>query len=534
MSSQDDGAANLGPQMVVTNWALDLVCGVFLGLRVYCKLSRRRKLWWDDHFLIASWITLIISTAATTVSASHGFGRHRVTLSKEAITATTLLQNISSTFSITASAWSKTSFALTMLRLVEPPTTYLIWFAIITINATKAASGTVAWISCTPLHKAWLPYSEGTCWDKRSVAYYNLFSGVYSGVMDLLLALLPWRIIMGMRMRWRERAGIAVALSLGVFAAVTAFIKCSRIPTMFGGDFTYEGVSLVTWGAAETATTIMAASIPMLRVLVCEATRSEEERWRKRVGFVVEMEGNKIIPLPVDDEVELRELGDGKRLPELAAKLVADGPVKHERANRRVRAQFGGQWVFDTLDAVFVWEHPYCTVYTEGRDPNVGFWEGSKEVADRRIKFVSFTRGALDEWFVEDEKILGTHPKDPYKRIDCYSSEREVRIEIDGVVVARSRNNVFLHETGLRARYYLPPTSISTENGVLLVSSDTSTLCPYKGQASYYHLEVKGKRLEDAIWYYKYPTNESLQIQNRICFYNERVDVFVDGRKEEK
>ena len=43
-----------------------------------------------------------------------------------------------------------------------------------------------------------------------------------------------------------------------------------------------------------------------------------------------------------------------------ASSLVANGPNKQEPIKRRVRAQLNGQWVVDTLDAVFVWEHKYC------------------------------------------------------------------------------------------------------------------------------------------------------------------------------
>lgn len=65
-----------------------------------------------------------------------------------------------------------------------------------------------------------------------------------------------------------------------------------------------------------------------------------------------------------------------------------------------------------------------------------------------------------DAWYAEDEVLLGPHPKDPYKRIECLASSREIRIEVEGTVVARSMNNVFLHETSLKTRYYLSPTSI--------------------------------------------------------------------------
>lgn len=107
-----------------------------------------------------------------------------------------------------------------------------------------------------------------------------------------------------------------------------------------------------------------------------------------------------------------------------------------------------------------------------------------------------------------------------------------MRIEVSGIVVARSANNVFLHETRLRTRHYLSPTSVADWGA--LVPSDTTSFCPYKGQASYYHLRVGGREIRDAVWYYTYPTAESAAIQNRLCFYNEKVDVYIDGVKEEK
>jgi len=193
---------------------------------------------------------------------------------------------------------------------------------------------------------------------------------------------------------------------------------------------------------------------------------------------------------------------------------------------------------------------------------DVGFWIGTLSLGEKKVEIAGFDSGPLkglvkipvggigthpplpctvfpdlslthtsDSWFAEDEKIVGPHPKDPYKRIECLPSSREIRIEVDGTVVARSTNNIFLHETSLRTRYYLSPTSVLDWS--MLDPSDTSTFCPYKGQASYYHLRVGEREIKDAVWYYTYPTAESAQIQNRLCFYNEKVDVYVDGVKEE-
>lgn len=136
----------------------------------------------------------------------------------------------------------------------------------------------------------------------------------------------------------------------------------------------------------------------------------------------------------------------------------------------------------------------------------------------------------MDQWFEEDVPIYG-HPKDPYKRIDILHSTRNVKIGIDGVTLADSSSPLLLLETTLRTRHYLPPTSVKWE---YLRKSGTETLCPYKGRANYYDVVVNGKEYRDLVWYYRYPTSESAPIAGYMCFYNEKVDVWVDGEKEQR
>ncbi|KAL1873985.1 hypothetical protein VTK73DRAFT_636 [Phialemonium thermophilum] len=244
-------------------------------------------------------------------------------------------------------------------------------------------------------------------------------------------------------------------------------------------------------------------------------------------------------------------------LPELAAKIATEGPVKHEPTKRRIRGRVGGRWLFDTTEAEYVWEHPnYPLFYVPLRalqagdgkvsqdkpDPR-GFWVGTLDAGEaKQIEVAGFDKGPLsglvkippksiDAWYAEDEQVLGPHPRDPYKRIECLPSTREVRIEVDGVEIARGTDNVFLYETGLRPRYYLLSTAV--RDWSLLRDSDTTTFCPYKGQASYYHLQVGKRVIQDAVWYYQYPVPESAAVQSRLCFYNEKVDVFIDGKKED-
>lgn len=101
-----------------------------------------------------------------------------------------------------------------------------------------------------------------------------------------------------------------------------------------------------------------------------------------------------------------------------------------------------------------------------------------------------------------------------------------------GTTVARSTNNIFLYETGLPVRHYVSPAAVLDWS--LFTPSSTSTFCPYKGQASYYHLKLGEKVVEDVAWYYQYPAAESARIQGLLCFYPGKADIFVEGRPVKK
>jgi uncharacterized protein (DUF427 family) len=132
----------------------------------------------------------------------------------------------------------------------------------------------------------------------------------------------------------------------------------------------------------------------------------------------------------------------------------------------------------------------------------------------------------FDEWYEEDERNEG-HPRDPFHRIDIVHSSRHVRIERDGEVLAESTRPYLLFETHLPARFYLPAEDVRTD---LLTPSDTRTRCAYKGEASYWALEGAG----DVAWSYREPLREAAEVTDRVAFFNERVDVLVDGERLER
>jgi uncharacterized protein (DUF427 family) len=141
---------------------------------------------------------------------------------------------------------------------------------------------------------------------------------------------------------------------------------------------------------------------------------------------------------------------------------------------------------------------------------------------------VAFEWQKVDSWFEEDEEVF-VHPRDPHHRVDILNSSRHIQVVIDGQVVADSHRPRVLFETGIRPRYYLPKMDVRMD---LLEPTQTHTACPYKGNAVYWSAKVDGREYPDIVWSYPFPTPESEKIQNLLSFYNEKVDVYVDGELE--
>jgi uncharacterized protein (DUF427 family) len=160
----------------------------------------------------------------------------------------------------------------------------------------------------------------------------------------------------------------------------------------------------------------------------------------------------------------------------------------------------------------------------------VWFYPEPTEPASFLAGHVAFYWREMDEWFAEDEQLFG-HPRDPYARIDVYPTSRRVRILLDGEVLADSVRAKGLFESNLPSRWYIPPEDVRTE---LLEASSTRTRCAYKGSASHYHARLGDSLHEDVAWAYPEPQHDAEQVRDHISFYNERVDVELDGELQER
>lgn len=235
-------------------------------------------------------------------------------------------------------------------------------------------------------------------------------------------------------------------------------------------------------------------------------------------------------------------------------------PAKVAPVPRRVRGVLDGQTVVDSTKALYVWEWPYYPQYyfpladvrsdllvAEDHPPHSPWGtiaayslRAGEQHRSRAVKVVTestheglagtahFDWAALDAWYEEDEQVF-VHPRNPYVRVDALRSTRQVHIELEGVTLARTSSPVMVFETGLPTRYYVNRTEVDFVN---LVPSDTVTECPYKGKTSgYWSVRTPGALHTDLAWTYDFPTRQLLPIAGMIGFYNEKVDITLDGER---
>jgi len=216
-----------------------------------------------------------------------------------------------------------------------------------------------------------------------------------------------------------------------------------------------------------------------------------------------------------------------------------------------------GQTVVNSRDVHYVWEIPYYPAWyfpvdavagelvpsggtvrspSRGEGTRYDLVVGERTIADAAWRHVGspveelrdlvrFEWSAVDSWFEEDTEVF-VHPRDPEVRVDALLSSRHVRVLIDGAVVADSVRPTILYETHLPPRYYLPKLDVRMD---LLTPTDTSSACPYKGWANYWSVTVGYATHDDIVWGYTTPLPESEAIAGLVCFYNEKVDLEIDG-----
>jgi uncharacterized protein (DUF427 family) len=241
------------------------------------------------------------------------------------------------------------------------------------------------------------------------------------------------------------------------------------------------------------------------------------------------------------------------------------GLIYFEDSPRRMRARFGGQTVVDSRHPKLLHEHGHLPLYyfpaaevrTELLEPTEHTthcpWKGdasywSLRVGDRVAEnavwsypepvadapplagFLALYWDKMDEWLEEDEPAV-VHARDPYHRTDVLDTSRHVKVSLGGEVLAETTKARVLFETGLPPRWYIPRDDVRTE---VLIESEKETGCAYKGFASYWSASAGGLEETDLAWSYREPRRDAERVQGYLAFFDERVDIELDGELQER
>jgi uncharacterized protein (DUF427 family) len=245
--------------------------------------------------------------------------------------------------------------------------------------------------------------------------------------------------------------------------------------------------------------------------------------------------------------------------------------LRHEPDDQRIRAVLGDRTVVDTTRAVLVWEPrriipsygvpvddvrgdltPAMTDETDVPGvlhPGIPFGVHSTPGRSFDLTVDGATRpgavfgpddpdldgyavldfGSFDAWYAEDERLVA-HVRDPYHRVEARRTGRRIRIESDGVLLAESDRATLVYETSLPTRFYLPAEDVVGDR----VPSARRTSCAYKGEATYLSFAVHGQIREDLAWSYAEPLDGLDKVRGLVAFFDDVLDVFVDGRRRER
>lgn len=139
------------------------------------------------------------------------------------------------------------------------------------------------------------------------------------------------------------------------------------------------------------------------------------------------------------------------------------------------------------------------------------------------IGYIGFKWEAISK-IMEEEDVLIGHPRNPFHRIDTRPSTRLIQFKIGETIIAESKRSIALFETDLRVRYYIPMSDIKMN---LLEESKITSICPYKGIASYWNINLDGQLYQDVAWSYLNPFSDAMLVKGYICFWN--IDLFVNN-----
>ncbi len=111
------------------------------------------------------------------------------------------------------------------------------------------------------------------------------------------------------------------------------------------------------------------------------------------------------------------------------------------------------------------------------------------------------------------------HQKWPDHKVKEEHLADRVRVEVDGEVIADSKDVVKVEEDGNPPRYYFPRSDVKMDR---LERSETTSECPFKGTAHYFSVTTDERKIDDTVWTYEEPFEEHEDLKDRLAFWVEK------------
>jgi hypothetical protein len=245
---------------------------IIVALRCWARLSIH-GIGWDDFFMLLTLLLFIPLTVFAVMLAVGGGTRHMMFLSEEEMLRAARLIYIAQPFGIMSVAFGKISAGFLIMRILGNTHKWMrvsIWVMILITAISNVISAITTFTQCDPPEALWNPALRPTavCWDPSVQSNYNIFASSHNTFVDFVLALMPIRIVWGLKLNLRQRLGVVALLSVGIVSGICSAIKTAQLASLtVRSDLTWETYSLFLWVSSEIFLIVLCASVATLKPL---------------------------------------------------------------------------------------------------------------------------------------------------------------------------------------------------------------------------------------------------------------------------
>ncbi|KAI1370405.1 hypothetical protein F4677DRAFT_465480 [Hypoxylon crocopeplum] len=260
-------ANDKGPTIVAVNCTVTSLSTLFVVARIYVRIKIVKKFQLDDWLILVSLVCGWLIVACSITSVASGNGKHVSSLNDKQMSGAILWTMVGFIPGVLSFGIPKLAAVALLTRLLNPSRMHQIFLWTMSSCSLLALIAFVGILfgQCTPSRAQWdLSITEKTCIDRSILVNYNIFTGAFTCLVDLYLAIYPAIVLYSLQINTKKKLALCVALGLGSGACIVSIYKTSRVPGLGSPDLTYDVTPLAIWTCVEGSTIIIATCIPIL------------------------------------------------------------------------------------------------------------------------------------------------------------------------------------------------------------------------------------------------------------------------------